>query len=87
MSTEGLKQTVQGEKAKSSRIGEAFATGIQMYLEDFLMEDDKPYKEALAKKVQNNREVNDKAQRMKGRCKAENSLGIVLKSARNGHNA
>ena len=49
-SAEQVEMHRQEEKAKSGRIGEAFATGIQMHLEDFLMEDVKAYVEALAKR-------------------------------------
>ena len=87
VTTEGLKQTGQGEKANGSRIGEAFATAVQIRLEDCLVEDDKAYKEALAKKVQNNKEASDKAQRKKERREAKNAVGPLLESARNAYNA
>ena len=41
-STEGLKQAGQGEKAKSSRNGEAFATEFRFSWKIF-MEDDKAF--------------------------------------------
>ena len=87
LTSEGLQQTGQGNKASDSRIGEAFACAVQIRMEDALVEDDRTYKEALAKKVQNNKEASDKAQRKKERREAKNASGPLLESARAAYNA
>ena len=87
LTSEGLKQTGQGTKTHGSRVGEAFASAVQIRLEDALVEDDKEYKESLAKKVQNNKEASDKAQRKKERREAKNAIGPLLESARSAYNA
>ena len=87
VASEGLQQTGQGQKASDSRIGEAFASAVQIRMEDTLVEDDRAYKEALAKKVQNNKEASDKVQRKKERREAKNATGPLLESARAAYNA
>jgi ATP-dependent RNA helicase DDX31/DBP7 len=87
LTSEGLKQTGQGTKTHGSRVGEAFASAAQIRMEEALVEDDKEYKESLAKKVQNNKEASDKAQRKKERREAKNAIGPLLESARSAYNA
>jgi ATP-dependent RNA helicase DDX31/DBP7 len=87
VTSEGLEQTGQGKKTTGSRIGEAFASAVQIRMEEALVEDDKSYKESLAKKVQNNKEASDKAQRKKERREAKNAIGPLLESARAAYNA
>mmetsp|Transcript_8314 Transcript_8314/g.15672 ORF Transcript_8314/g.15672 Transcript_8314/m.15672 type:complete len:764 (-) Transcript_8314:640-2931(-) len=50
LTSEGLQQTGQGNKASDSRIGEAFACAIQTRLENTVLDNDREYKESLAKK-------------------------------------
>lgn len=87
ITSEGLQQTGQGRKANGSRIGEAFASAVQIRMEEALVEDDKAYKISLAKKVQKNKEASDKAQRKKERREAKNAIGPLLESARSAYNA
>ena len=87
VTSEGLQQTGQGNKASESRMGEAFASAVQIRMEDAVVEDDRAYKEALAKKIQTNKEVSDKAQRKKERREAKNAIGPLLESARSAYNA
>jgi len=87
MTSEGLHQTGQGKKASDGRIGEAFASAVQIRMEDALVEDDKSYKESLSKKMQGNKEASDKTQRKKERREAKNAIGPLLESARAAYNA
>jgi len=87
VTSEGLQQTGQGSNASGGRVGEAFASALQMRMEESLAEDDKSYKESLAKKVQHNSEANDKVQRKKERREAKHAVGPLLESARTAYNA
>jgi ATP-dependent RNA helicase DDX31/DBP7 len=87
VTSEGLHQTGQGKKASDGRIGEAFASAVQIRMEDALVDDDKSYKESLSKKVQKNKEASDKTQRKKERREAKNAIGPLLESARAAYNA
>ncbi len=84
VTTEGLSLTGQGQgqNVNGGRVGEAFSSAVQVRLEDCIVEDDKAYKEALAKKIEHNSESSDKAQRRKERREAKNAAGPLLESAR-----
>ncbi len=87
VTSEGLKQTGQGNKTYGSRIGEAFVSAVQIRMEEALVDDDKAYKESLVKKFTSNKEANDKTQRKKERREAKNAIGPLLESARSAYNA
>jgi len=86
LTTAGLKLTGQGHGPKHhinrTRVGEAFSSAVQVRLEECIVEDDKTYKTALAKTIENNKEASDKAQRKKERREAKNAVGQLLESAR-----
>jgi ATP-dependent RNA helicase DDX31/DBP7 len=88
LTSEGLHQTGQGNKASDSRVGEAFACAIQTRLENTVMENDRLYKEALAKKVQSNNTDHKKPQQIKKeKREAKHAVGPLLESARAAYHA
>lgn len=89
LTSEGLHQTGQGNKANDSRIGEAFACAIQARLENAVTENDRLYKESLAKKVQSNKVLlgTDHKKLKKEKREAKHAVGPLLESARAAYHA
>eukprot|EP00560_Eucampia_antarctica_P001832 CAMPEP_0197840994 /NCGR_PEP_ID=MMETSP1437-20131217/45924_1 /TAXON_ID=49252 ORGANISM="Eucampia antarctica, Strain CCMP1452" /NCGR_SAMPLE_ID=MMETSP1437 /ASSEMBLY_ACC=CAM_ASM_001096 /LENGTH=644 /DNA_ID=CAMNT_0043450683 /DNA_START=816 /DNA_END=2751 /DNA_ORIENTATION=- len=79
--------TAEGEKRSGggfnrNREGEAFTTAVQYRLEECIVQDDKDYKDALAKKTAESSTTTDRVQKRKERRKAKNATGALLESAR-----
>ena len=85
LTAEGTERSGGGKQlprdGTSDRSGEAFTSQLQIRLEDCIMEDDKAYKEALAKKVISS--TNDKQQKRREKKQAKHAVGPLLASARN----
>ena len=86
--------TAEGEKRSGgglnsslgrSREGEAFTTALQCRLEECIEQDDKDYKDALAKKTDSI--VKDRVKKRRERRKAKNASGALLEAARTAFSA